>query len=187
MPFRRIGAQYEQLSEFERGRIIGLEKGVWTNRRIARHMGRSDAAIRRCWREWTCLKTARAACRSWIHYCPPQRSSTRIYGLGCHFIESRNPLSVIRGTLAAHRYVDGILRTVLLPFLLQYPCLILRPDNAKHYTTRVAMNCLTAYQTLPCPVRSPDPSPIEHVWDMMGRRLHLPGNVDDQVRKLEQI
>ncbi|GFW56873.1 transposable element Tc1 transposase [Trichonephila clavipes] len=33
----------------------------------------------------------------------------------------------------------------------------------------------------------PDPSPIEHVWNMMGRRLHLPGNVDDLARQLEQI
>ncbi|GFS57147.1 transposable element Tcb1 transposase [Trichonephila clavipes] len=33
----------------------------------------------------------------------------------------------------------------------------------------------------------PDLSPIEHVWNMMGRRLHLPGNVDDLVGQLEQI
>ncbi|GFX41476.1 transposable element Tc1 transposase [Trichonephila clavipes] len=33
----------------------------------------------------------------------------------------------------------------------------------------------------------PDLSPIEHIWDMMGRRLHLPGNVDDLVRQLKQI
>ncbi|GFY21487.1 transposable element Tc1 transposase [Trichonephila clavipes] len=37
---------------------------------------------------------------------------------------SRTPLDVIRGTLTAQRYVDDILRTVLLPFLLQYPGLI---------------------------------------------------------------
>ncbi|GFX13727.1 uncharacterized protein TNCV_599371 [Trichonephila clavipes] len=36
-----------------------------------------------------------------------------------------------------------------------------------------------AYQTLLWPARSPDTSPIEHVWDMMGRRLHLLGNVDN--------
>ncbi|GFT05107.1 transposable element Tc1 transposase [Trichonephila clavipes] len=41
----------EQLSEFERGRIIGLKEGGWTNRRIARHIGRIDAAIERCWQE----------------------------------------------------------------------------------------------------------------------------------------
>ncbi|GFX28429.1 transposable element Tc1 transposase [Trichonephila clavipes] len=54
-------------------------------------------------------------------------------------------------------------------------------DNAKPHTTRVAMNCLTAYQTLPWPAISPNPSPIDHVGDMMGRRLHLSGNVDDLV------
>ncbi|GFW84017.1 transposable element Tcb1 transposase [Trichonephila clavipes] len=49
------------------------------------------------------------------------------------------------------------------------------------------MNCLTAYQTLPWPVRSPDISSIEHTWDMKGRRLRLPGNIDHLALQLEQI
>ncbi|GFV27089.1 transposable element Tc1 transposase [Trichonephila clavipes] len=81
--------------------------------------------------------------------------------------------------LEAHQYVDGILRTVLLTFFLQYPGLIFHQDNAKSHTTHVAMNSFTAYQTLLWPSISPEHSPIEHVWDMMGKRLHLPGNVDD--------
>ncbi|GFU23743.1 hypothetical protein TNCV_2341311 [Trichonephila clavipes] len=40
MPHRRIRAHYEQLSEFERGRIIRLKEAGWTNRRIAHHMDR---------------------------------------------------------------------------------------------------------------------------------------------------
>ncbi|GFV34857.1 HTH_Tnp_Tc3_2 domain-containing protein [Trichonephila clavipes] len=48
----RIRAHYEQLSEFERGCSIGLKEAGSANRRIARHMGRSDAAIRRCKQEW---------------------------------------------------------------------------------------------------------------------------------------
>ncbi|GFV91837.1 uncharacterized protein TNCV_2975091 [Trichonephila clavipes] len=52
MPRRRIRAHYEQLSEFERGRMTGLKEAGLGNRRIARHMGRSDVAIRRCWQEW---------------------------------------------------------------------------------------------------------------------------------------
>ncbi|GFX61572.1 HTH_Tnp_Tc3_2 domain-containing protein [Trichonephila clavipes] len=52
MPRRRIRAHYEQLSEFERGRIIGLKEASLSNRRITRHMSRSDVAIRRCWQEW---------------------------------------------------------------------------------------------------------------------------------------
>ncbi|GFU76793.1 uncharacterized protein TNCV_4519501 [Trichonephila clavipes] len=51
IPRHRIRAHYEHLSEFERGRIIGLKRGGLANRRIARHMSRSDAAIRRCWKE----------------------------------------------------------------------------------------------------------------------------------------
>ncbi|GFT22444.1 transposable element Tcb1 transposase [Trichonephila clavipes] len=49
------------------------------------------------------------------------------------------------------------------------------------------MNCLTASQALPWSARSPDFSPIEHIWDMMGRLLHLPGNADDLDQQLEQM
>ncbi|GFY09196.1 hypothetical protein TNCV_4663861 [Trichonephila clavipes] len=43
MTCRRIRAHYEQLSEFVRGRIIGLKEAGWANWRIAHHMGRRDA------------------------------------------------------------------------------------------------------------------------------------------------
>ncbi|GFW50505.1 transposable element Tcb1 transposase [Trichonephila clavipes] len=62
------------------------------------------------------------------------------------------PLAVIRGTLTA--YVDDILRTVLLPFLLQYPDLIFQQHNARPDTSRVAMHSLTACPTLPWAARS---------------------------------
>ncbi|GFW00778.1 uncharacterized protein TNCV_1920691 [Trichonephila clavipes] len=52
-------------------------------------------------------------------------------------------------------------------------------DNARPHMTCVAMNCLTACQTLPWPSRSPDLSLIKYVLDMIGRQLHLPANVDD--------
>ncbi|GFW72572.1 uncharacterized protein TNCV_3798001 [Trichonephila clavipes] len=80
---RRIRAHYQQLSEFERVRIIGLKERGWANRRIPRHMGRSDLI--------------------------------------------------------------------------------------KHFLGQT------------------DPSPIKHVWDMMGRRMHLPGNIENLVRQLKQI
>ncbi|GFT00805.1 transposable element Tcb1 transposase [Trichonephila clavipes] len=49
------------------------------------------------------------------------------------------------------------------------------------------MNCLTVCQTVHWPARSPDLSPIEHVYDMMGRRLHLTESVHDLARQLEKI
>ncbi|GFU05617.1 HTH_Tnp_Tc3_2 domain-containing protein [Trichonephila clavipes] len=49
---RRIRVHYAQLSEFERGCIIGLKKAGSANRKITRHLCQSDAAIRRCRQEW---------------------------------------------------------------------------------------------------------------------------------------
>ncbi|GFT52538.1 hypothetical protein TNCV_14951 [Trichonephila clavipes] len=45
MPHRRIRAHFKQTSKFERLRIIEKKRGRLTNRKIARHMGRSDAAL----------------------------------------------------------------------------------------------------------------------------------------------
>ncbi|GFV27771.1 transposable element Tcb2 transposase [Trichonephila clavipes] len=51
MSRRRIPAHYEQLSEFERGRINGLKEAGWANWRITRQMDRSEAGIKRCCQE----------------------------------------------------------------------------------------------------------------------------------------
>ncbi|GFW11246.1 transposable element Tcb2 transposase [Trichonephila clavipes] len=52
MPLRRNRWQYEQLTDFDRGRIIGLREAGWSNRRIGRHLGRSDMVVARCWQQW---------------------------------------------------------------------------------------------------------------------------------------
>ncbi|GFU85046.1 hypothetical protein TNCV_1553091 [Trichonephila clavipes] len=45
MPLRRNRRQYEQLTDFDRGRIIGLREAGWSNRRIGCHLGRSDMVV----------------------------------------------------------------------------------------------------------------------------------------------
>ncbi|GFV33201.1 hypothetical protein TNCV_3261011 [Trichonephila clavipes] len=52
MPLRRNRRQYEQLTDFDRGRIIGLREAGWSNRRIGRPLGRSDMVVARCWQQW---------------------------------------------------------------------------------------------------------------------------------------
>ncbi|GFV24056.1 HTH_38 domain-containing protein, partial [Trichonephila clavipes] len=49
---RRNRRQYEQLTDFDSGRIIGLREAGWSNRRIGRHLGRSDMVLARCWQQW---------------------------------------------------------------------------------------------------------------------------------------
>ncbi|GFV41706.1 transposable element Tc1 transposase [Trichonephila clavipes] len=112
MPHRRIRAHFEQLPEFERSRIIGLQETVANDE--SRFQLCPDDHRRRVWR------------------CPGQRADPAF-------------------TIA---FRTGLQQEVKL---------------VKHF------------------LGQPDLSSFEHVWDMMGRRLHILGNVDDFSRQLEQI
>ncbi|GFV71071.1 transposable element Tc1 transposase [Trichonephila clavipes] len=72
----------------------------------------------------------------------------------------------------------------LLSFLLQNPGLFFLLDNSEPHTACVAIKCLPACKTLPWLARCLS---NQACLDMMGRHLHLPWNVDDIARQLEQI
>ncbi|UYV70167.1 RET [Cordylochernes scorpioides] len=86
--------------------------------------------------------------------------------------DSRSPLLRIQGTMTAQRYVDEVLRPVTLPYLQGVPNALYQQDNARPHTARISQQALQDVQMLPWPPYSPDLSPIEHVWDIIGRRLH---------------
>ncbi|GFV20218.1 transposable element Tcb2 transposase [Trichonephila clavipes] len=44
--FRR---QYDQLSQFERGRLIGMMEAGWST---GCQLGHSDCVVRKCWDQW---------------------------------------------------------------------------------------------------------------------------------------
>ncbi|GFW34507.1 transposable element Tcb2 transposase [Trichonephila clavipes] len=52
MPLRRFRRQYEQPSQFERGRIIFLMEAGWSDRQVAHKLSHSDCVVRRCWAQW---------------------------------------------------------------------------------------------------------------------------------------
>ncbi|GFY06703.1 transposable element Tcb2 transposase [Trichonephila clavipes] len=52
MPLRRFRRQYDQLWQFERGRIIEMMEAGWSARPVARQLRRSDCVVRRCWNQW---------------------------------------------------------------------------------------------------------------------------------------
>ncbi|UYV82024.1 hypothetical protein LAZ67_21000486 [Cordylochernes scorpioides] len=85
-----------------------------------------------------------------------ERPTVRQRGImvwGAIAYDSRSPLLRIQGTMTAQRYVDD-------------------QDNARPHTARISQQALQDVQMLPWPPYSPDLSPIEHVWDIIGRRLH---------------
>ncbi|GFT47624.1 transposable element Tc1 transposase [Trichonephila clavipes] len=85
--------------------------------------------------------------------------------------DSRSTLIVMRGTLTGQRYVDDILRSHVGPFLNGLPGAIFQHDNVRTHTTRVAQGFLRHFQTLSWAARSPDLSPVEHVWDQLKQQM----------------
>ncbi|GFW17907.1 transposable element Tc1 transposase [Trichonephila clavipes] len=93
--------------------------------------------------------------------------------------DSWSTLNVMRRTLTGQRYVDYILRPHVGPFLNGLPGAIFQQDNARPHTARVVQDFLRHFQTLPWPARSPDLSPVEHVWDQLKRQMPSCHSVHD--------
>ncbi|GFV22314.1 transposable element Tc1 transposase [Trichonephila clavipes] len=53
MPGKRARRHFSELSEFERGLIIGMKTAGWSTRRVAGQMDRSECAVRNCWEQGT--------------------------------------------------------------------------------------------------------------------------------------
>ncbi|GFU52617.1 uncharacterized protein TNCV_4934711 [Trichonephila clavipes] len=65
------------------------------------------------------------------------------------------------------------------PFLNGLAGAIFQQDNARPHTARIAQDFLRHFQTLPWPSRSPDLSPVEHVWDQLKRQMPSCHSVHD--------
>ncbi|GFW18390.1 transposable element Tcb1 transposase [Trichonephila clavipes] len=70
--------------------------------------------------------------------------------------------------MTAQRYVHDILQPHLLPLMQRLLGAIFQQDNARPHMARVSQDCLRTVSTLSWPARSPDLSPIEHIWDHLG-------------------
>ncbi|GFW89179.1 transposable element Tcb2 transposase [Trichonephila clavipes] len=66
--------------------------------------------------------------------------------------------------MTAQLYVHDILPPHVLPLMQRLPVAIFQQDNAWPLTTSVSQTCLRTVSSLPWSARSPDLSPIEHIW-----------------------
>ncbi|GFV54812.1 uncharacterized protein TNCV_3683371 [Trichonephila clavipes] len=116
MPLRYFRRQYEQLSQFERGIIIGRMEAGWSAKRVARQLGHSDCVRPRV----ECLNPALALQRHttptagvmvWVAIAYNTRSVTPSIDLWHHTRQPSVPLR-LGGTLNSRRAANPVKRFV---------------------------------------------------------------------------
>ena len=109
---------------------------------------------------------------------------------GCVSCGCKLDLVTVQGTLTGKKYRDNILRPVVIPHFDNHP-LRTRPvymdDNARPHRARVVTDVIQreAVTTLPWPACSPDLNPIEHLWDILGRRIRRRDHSVQNVARLD--
>ncbi|GFW19723.1 transposable element Tcb2 transposase [Trichonephila clavipes] len=100
---------------------------------------------------------------------------------------TRSPLVLIRGTMTAQWYVHDIRQPHVLPVMQWLSGAIFQQDNARPHTARVSQDCFRTVTTLPWPARSPDLSPIKHIWYHLVWRVGHPTSLSKLEARLQQI
>ncbi|GFV72477.1 transposable element Tcb1 transposase [Trichonephila clavipes] len=151
----RFRRPYKQLNDFERGHIVGMYEAGWSDLAIGHHLQRryrhSCAKVLAA----MLLSTKWKLCKAKKHKCKA-RSDDCLTDPNC----SNDAIPENAGFQSAlSNDIDAL--HLELWFGDQFRTM----DDPISYELSPYM------QLLPWPTYSPDMSPIEHVWDLVGRRL----------------
>ena len=91
----------------------------------------------------------------------------------------------LQGKANSARYIACVVNPVLLPFLRQEGDVRFQLDDTHPHMAAVMQRALRGVQ-LSWLARSPDLSPVEHVWDMMKQELTLSPEAATTTAELRQ-
>ncbi|GFX65317.1 transposable element Tcb2 transposase [Trichonephila clavipes] len=199
MPGKFARRHFSQLSEFERGLIIGMKPAGWSTRRVAGQVDRSEKTtmredrriVRQAFVEPTVIHSMIRADISVAIV--PQTISSHLAEAN---VESKRPFRglpltpehrQLRLQWCQARSMWNVTDWQKVVFSDESRFVFGTDDNrvrewrrhARPHTTRVAQGFLRHFQTLPLPARSPDLSPVEHVSDQLKRQMPSCHSVHD--------
>ncbi|GFV74783.1 transposable element Tc1 transposase [Trichonephila clavipes] len=225
MPGKRARRHFSQLSEIERGLIIGMKTADWSTRRVTGQVDRSECAIRNCWEQWTregtharktgsgvTKKTTRTEDRRIVRQAPVDPPGTR------STIRADVGVAVVPQTISRHLAEANLISKRpfhALPLTPEHRQLRLQWCQARsmwnvidwqkvvfsdgsRFVLGTDDNCVrvwkspgerynsphtvlrhTARTAGVMPARSPELSPVEHVWDQLKRQIPSCHSVHD--------
>ncbi|GFW50944.1 transposable element Tcb1 transposase [Trichonephila clavipes] len=121
-------------------------------------------------------RVTRYASERHIPECIIERHNGRTPGVkvwGAIAYHGRSQLLRIVGNINSTRYINEVLQPQAIPFLQGLPGALFQQDNARPHVAKTVKSYLDSQQVqpLPWPAYSPVMSPIEHMWDIVGRRF----------------
>ena len=89
--------------------------------------------------------------------------------------QGKTPLHIVHDSMTALKYRDDVLRPIAIPYGQEALGANFRylDDNARPHRARIVREFMEQQpvQWMPFPAKSPDCNAIEHIWDVLGRKV----------------
>ncbi|GFW46779.1 transposable element Tc1 transposase [Trichonephila clavipes] len=206
MPVKRAKRHFSQLSEFERGLIIKMKTAGWSTRRVAGQVDRSKCAVRNCWEQWTregshvrktgsgaTRKTTRRDDRMIVQQAlvdPTVTRSTMRADVGVAIVPQTISRHLAQANLKSKHPFRALPITPENRQLRLQWCqarsmwndwqkVVFRDESRFVWGQMITVYGCGGTLTLPSPTRSPDLSPVLHVWDQLKQQMPSCHSVHD--------